>query len=227
MLGLHYDSDRARDQAAAIAEHLRNAAYAESVELAREKGCFALFQRDAFLAGAFVSRLPAVLREGIARHGLRNGQLLAIAPAGSISLLANNVSSGIEPVFAFEGARRVRTAQGWEQHESIDQAWRHWRERFGAAAKPGDAFVTARNLSPAAHLAMQAAMQAFVDGAISKTINLPEDYPKEGVGEIFKTAYRLRLKGCTVFAPNARTGAVLLGGGEAQAADARSCCVGS
>lgn len=230
MLGLRYDDERARRVAANAAECLRDAAYAASIELAREKGAFPAFRCDAFLDGAFVRRLPAALRDRIAAHGLRNGQLLAIAPTGSISLLANDVSSGIEPVFAFEGSRRLRTVDGWRSCRTTDYAWRRWQERWGSTAPLGEAFVTAWQLAPAAHLAMQAALQPFVDGAIAKTVNLPADYPIERCGEIFESAHRLALKGCTVFRPNRVTGSVLsaqAGPVGAALADARQCCLGT
>lgn len=201
MLGLRYDSAAARGQAERVLRCLRDAAYESSIGLAREKGAFPAFEARGFLAGAFVQRLPAGLREGIARHGIRNGQLIALAPAGSISLLSGNVSSGIEPVFAFEGRRRLRAGQGWECHATMNHAWRLWQQEPGAAAR-SDAFVTAQELDPMAHLQMQAALQPLVDGAIAKTINLPRDYPFARFGDLFEAAHRLGLKGCTVFRPN-------------------------
>lgn len=222
MLGLRYDSAAAREQAASILRSIRDAAYESSIELAVAKGAFPAFDRDGFLASQFVERLPARLRDAIAQYGIRNSHLVALAPAGSISLLAGNVSSGVEPVFAFEGVRRTRTVDGWERHTTSDYAWRRWRELHGAAP-PGDAFVTAEDLDPEAHLAMQAALQPFVDGAISKTINLPRDYPFERHREIFAAAHRLGLKGCTVFRSTRALQGVLSGESGQSALVANEC----
>lgn len=223
MLGLRYDHATAREQAASIMRVIRDTAYESSVELAKSKGAFPAFDKDGFLAGQFICRLPPKLRDAIAQHGIRNSQLLAVAPAGSISLLAGNVSSGVEPVFAFQGVRRIRTADGWERHTTSDYAWRRWRELYGSAPL-SDAFVTAGDLDPQAHLAMQAALQPFVDGGISKTINLPRDYPFERYREIFETAYRLRLKGCTVFRATSALEGVLSQERERTASEAKECC---
>jgi ribonucleoside-diphosphate reductase alpha chain len=224
MLGLRYDETAAREEAISIVRAIRDAAYEASIELAKTKGPFPAFDKDGFLAGQFVRRLPAKLRDAIAQHGIRNSQLLALAPTGSISLLAGNVSSGIEPVYAFEGVRRTRTDDGWEQHMTSDYAWRRWRELHGSAPL-SHAFVTAEELDPEAHLAMQAALQPFVDGAISKTINLPQDYPFERHREIFEKAYRLGLKGCTVFRSTSTLQGVLSNEREQIASTAKDCCV--
>jgi ribonucleoside-diphosphate reductase alpha chain len=156
-----------------------------------------------------LERLPASLRADIARHGLRNGQLTAIAPAGTISLLAGNVSSGIEPVFEARQRRRVVGLDGrYQEFEIPDRAVAAWWAREGRGSLP-PAFVTARALSPEAHLAMQATLQPWVDGAISKTVNLPADARPGAVGEIYARAWSLGLKGCTAFRPNPVTGEVL------------------
>lgn len=225
MLGLRYDSVAGREQAALVVRYLRDAAYESSIELAKQKGAFPAFETEGFMASRFVARLPTNLRDAIARHGIRNAQLIALAPAGSISLLAGNVSSGIEPAFAFEGTRLTRTDDGWESHSATDYAWRRWQEQFGLAAL-SDAFVTAQDLDPEAHLAMQAALQPFVDGAIAKTINLPRDYPFERHREIFEAAYRLGLKGCTVFRPNPSMEGVLSNASAAGVeVAAKECCL--
>jgi ribonucleoside-diphosphate reductase alpha chain len=208
MLGLHYDSDAGR---AAVREALgliRDSAYLESAALAEEKGVFPAFDRERFLAGEYVSALPARVRDAIARSGLRNSHLIAIAPTGTISVLANNVSSGVEPIFALQGERRVLDQDGQPvAHPSIDFAWRLW-QRSGSGQAP-DAFVTAAELAPDAHIAMLAALQPLVDNAISKTINVPESISRERFASIYDRAYQLGLKGCTVFRPNPVTGAVL------------------
>lgn len=223
MLGLHYGSERARQLAAVTMQTICHSAYRASIELAAEKGSFPFFDADEFLRRPFVSGLPDDIKQGIATKGLRNSHLTAIAPTGTISLLANNVSSGIEPVFDFEYRRRVRGADGsmaW--HEMTDHALRLWRSLFGDRALH-DGFVDAHQLSPEDHLAMQAALQPFVDNAISKTINIPADYDFASFRSVYAQAYRQGLKGCTTFRPNPVTGAVLETG-EPDASIATHCC---
>lgn len=208
LLGLRYDSDAARQWAAQTMQTVRDAAYRASIELAREKGAFPAFSRGAYLASGFASRLPPELREAIAAHGLRNSHVLAIAPAGTISLLANNCSSGIEPIFAGEAERRVLQPDGsYRTHSVIDFALQRWRAQGNTGVPP--AFVEARQLDPLAHLAMQAALQPYVDNAISKTINVAAEMPFERFADLYRQAHALGLKGCTVFRPNAVTGAIL------------------
>ena len=169
MLGLHYGSEEARRLGVEIMQTLRDAAYGASVELAREKGPFARLEKDALLAAPFVRSLPDSLRVGIASHGIRNSHLLAIAPTGTISLLANNVSSGIEPLPAVTYERRVRDRGGALSSHTLEaMSVRLWRaNRTGLPP----ALVTVDELKPQDHLAMQAAIQPYVDNAISKTIN--------------------------------------------------------
>jgi ribonucleoside-diphosphate reductase alpha chain len=208
MLGLPYDSEVARARAAEVMERIKLAAYATSVELAAEKGPFPAFQRDRYLAGTFIRRLPLALQDSIAAHGIRNSHLLALAPAGSISVLANNVSSGIEPVFALEQLRRVRLTSGkTDEFRVADWAWARFREHAGPGV--AHAFRVAAEVAPLDQLAMQAALQPHVDGAISKTINLPAGATRETVADAYEAAHRRGLKGCTVFRPNPVTGAVL------------------
>lgn len=208
LLGLDYDSEAARALATRTMQTLRDAAYRASVELAREKGPFPGFERNAFLAGGFASRLPEDIRDAIAAHGIRNSHLLAIAPAGTISLLANNLSSGIEPVFAAEAERRVLGTDGsYRTHRVVDHACHLWRQQGGNGTPP--TLVEARQIDPLAHLQMQAALQPFVDNAISKTINVAADYPFERFEALYWQAHALGLKGCTVFRPNPVTGAIL------------------
>jgi len=225
MLGLHYASEQARETAAATMRTICHAAYRTSVALAAERGSFPFFDRDAYLARPFIRALPDDIRDGIARTGLRNSHLTAIAPTGTISLLANNVSSGIEPVFDFSYTRRVRDAQGGsERYELTDYALRHWRALFGETPL-SECFVDAHQLSPSDHLAMQAALQPYVDNAISKTINIPADYDFAAFRSVYEQAYRLGLKGCTTYRPNAVTGAVLEPGGTEPMAAAQCCSV--
>jgi ribonucleoside-diphosphate reductase alpha chain len=222
MLGLHYDSDSAREVAAEILRCMRDAAYQASIDLAREKGAFPLLDKSPYLESTFVRRLPAGLRDAIARHGIRNSHLLAIAPAGSISLLANNVSNGLEPVYGYEYRRRLRLPDGnFAEYRVSDYAWRHYRQRHPAGPLP-DTFVDAPSLPPQAHLQMQAALQPFVDNAISKTINIPAVFGYADYSRIYLEAYRLGLKGCTTFRPNPVTGSVL--SSETPATEVQHCC---
>jgi len=219
LLGLDYDSDAARALAATAMQTLRDAAYRASIVLAREKGAFPAFDADAFLASGFACRLPADIRDAIAAHGIRNSHLLAIAPAGTISLLANNCSSGIEPIFAAEAERRVLGTDGrYRTHRVLDNACQIWRQQRGEGLPP--AFVEARQIDPLAHLRMQAALQPFVDNAISKTINVAADIPFERFEDLYRQAHALGLKGCTVFRPNPVTGSIL----SAPATEREQCC---
>lgn len=207
LLGLRYDSEAARQWAAQAMQTVRDAAYRASVELAREKGAFPAYDRDAFLASGFATRLPDDIRDAIAAHGIRNSHLLAIAPAGTISLLANNLSSGIEPIFSAEAERRVLETDGrYHTHRVVDYACQRWQQR-DTGLPP--AFVEAQQIDPLAHLHMQAALQPFVDNAISKTINVAADIPFERFEDLYRQAHALGLKGCTVFRPNPVTGAIL------------------
>jgi ribonucleoside-diphosphate reductase alpha chain len=222
MLGLHYDSDSAREVAAEILRCMRDAAYRASIDLAREKGPFPYLEKEPYLESTFVQRLPAGLRDAIGRHGIRNSHLLAIAPAGSISLLANNVSNGLEPVYGYQYQRKLRLPDGsFAEYRVSDNAWRHYRQRHPSGTLP-DAFVDAPSLPPRAHLQMQAALQPFVDNAISKTINIPAGFSYADYSKIYHDAYRLGLKGCTTFRPNPVTGSVLSSG--PSAAEAEHCC---
>ena len=220
MLGLHYGSEPARETAARIMRTIRDCAYRASIQLAREKGAFPAFEADPYLAGDYARTLPEDIRAAIARHGIRNSHLNAIAPTGTISLLANNVSSGIEPVFDFRYRRRMLEQDGTpREYEVSDYAFRHFRAAHPDAPLPPP-FVTALELAPEQHLAMQAALQPFVDNSISKTINIPEDYPYPRFREVYAEAYQLGLKGCTTYRPNPITGAVL----EPEGAQASHCC---
>ena len=217
MAGLHYGTQAARDWSREALRRIRDLAWETSVAIAREKAPFPRFERDAFLEAPFVHTLPDRLRDAIARHGVRNSHLLAIAPAGTISLLADNCSSGIEPIFALEQVRRVRDPEGRVQEWQIsDYALGQWRRLHGE--EPPPAFVEAPSLPPEAHLAMQAALQPLVDNAISKTINVPADYPLAAFRDLYRQAWQAGLKGCTLYRPNPRRGAVL------EAADGSGCC---
>ena len=210
LVGVRYGSP----EAVALTERwmaaIERAAYLASAELAREKGAFPLYQAERFLSAPHVARLPEDVRAAIAKHGIRNGLLTSIAPTGTISLLAGNVSSGVEPVFDYRYERRVLERDGAHRTETVeDYAHALFRESFDAAEPLTGAFVTAEQLTPREHLEMQAALQAHVDSSISKTINCPVDLSFEAFKDVYLQAYDLGLKGCTTYRPNAVTGAVL------------------
>jgi ribonucleoside-diphosphate reductase alpha chain len=212
MLNLHYDSDAARERARRIAEVMRDAAYGASVELARERGAFPLFNADLYLsAGTFASRLPAPLKERIRQHGLRNSHLLSIAPTGTISLaFADNASNGIEPAFSWSYTRKKREGDGsFKEFAVEDHAWRLYRHLKGADAPLPPAFVSALELSARAHAAMVAAVAPYIDTSISKTVNVPEDYPYADFQDLYLTAWRSGLKGLATYRPNSVLGSVL------------------
>jgi len=191
---------------AAVQRH----AYLASAALAAEKGPFPLFDRERFLAGETVRGLDADVREAVAAHGVRNALLTSVAPTGTISLFADNVSSGIEPIFAYSFRRTVLMPDGSRREETVsDYAWRLWREMHGGDAPLPDYFVDARTLSPDEHVAMQAAAQRHVDSSISKTINVPEHLPFEAFCDVYRLAYDSGCKGCTTYRPNEVTGSVL------------------
>ena len=222
MLGLHYYGARALAAAGDVMRGICHAAYRASIALAREKGSFSYFERDKYLQGAFIRALPQDIQDAIAAHGIRNSHLIAIAPTGTISLLAGNVSSGLEPIFGASYSRKVLGADGAPtEFTLVDYALASWRSS-GPAAEMPKAFVTAGELPVSAHLAMQAALQPYVDNSISKTINVPPDYPFDDFKRIYDLAYDAQLKGCTTFRPNPVTGAVL--SRETAGAEAPHCC---
>jgi|TARA_Y100000294_G_scaffold122855_3_gene114251 ribonucleoside-diphosphate reductase alpha chain len=188
----------------------QRAAYLASVELAREKGSFPLYDKEKYLSGETVAKLDKDVRDAIAEHGIRNALLTSIAPTGTISLLAGNVSSGLEPVFSFKYTRRVMMPDGARREEDVtDYAYRLFRRQFGDDAPLTDAFIDAQGLTPNDHLVMQAAVQKYVDSSISKTINCPEGITFDAFKDIYAQAFDLGCKGCTTYRPNEITGAVL------------------
>ena len=212
MLNLRYDTQEARDQAQKISTLMRDAAYEASVELARERGAFPLFNADLYLSGqSFASRLPAPLKERIRAHGLRNSHLLSIAPTGTISLaFADNASNGIEPAFSWCYTRKKRMPDGrFKEYAVEDHAWRLYRHLRGEAAPLTPAFVTALEMSAQAHEAMVAAVAPFIDTAISKTVNVPADYPYADFQHLYMEAWLSGLKGLATYRPNAVLGSVL------------------
>jgi ribonucleoside-diphosphate reductase alpha chain len=207
MCGLRYGSPAAAAKAGEWAEIIQKASLEASAALAAEKGAFPLFETDAYLDTAYAKRLSQDQRDLIATHGLRNGLLTSIAPTGTISLLAGNVSSGIEPVFSASYERRIRDAYGERTETLEDYAVKLWRKNNGNSLPPD--LVTVDDLKPADHLRIQAAVQPFVDSSISKTINVPESLPFDDFVSVYENAYALGLKGCTTFRPNAVTGSIL------------------
>ncbi len=212
MLGCRYDTEPAREMARRIAAVMRDAAYGASVELAKERGAFPLFDADRYLGGEnFASRLPDELKDRIYAYGLRNSHLLSIAPTGTISLaFADNASNGIEPPFSWTYTRRKREADGsFKEYAVEDHAWRLYRHLNGPDAPLTDAFVTALDMSAEAHEAMVAAVAPYVDTSISKTVNVPADYPYAEFQGLYFTAWKSGLKGLATYRPNSVLGAVL------------------
>lgn len=211
LLGLHYASDEGLQQAETIARNMRDAAYAASVELAREKGAFPLLNAKQYLKSGFAKRLPKELRADIRKHGLRNSHLLSIAPTGTVSLaFADNASNGIEPAFSWTYTRKKRTADGGEQFYTVqDHAYRLYKALHGDEAPLPECFVSALELSASEHVAMMRCVQPFIDTSISKTVNIPADYPFEDFKHLYMECWEAGLKGCATYRPNDTLGAVL------------------
>ncbi|SDC97793.1 adenosylcobalamin-dependent ribonucleoside-diphosphate reductase [Ruegeria marina] len=209
MLGLRYGSDEAAKQTGDWLHAIARAAYLASVDLAREKGAFPLFDAGKYLASGNMMQMDEDVREAIRTHGIRNALLTSIAPTGTISLYAGNVSSGIEPVFAYAYTRKVLQKDGSRtEEEVVDYAVQMWRDKFGDTPLP-DYFVNAQTLAPADHVRMQAAAQKWIDSSISKTINCPEDISFDEFKDVYMLAWDLGCKGCTTYRPNEVTGSVL------------------
>jgi ribonucleoside-diphosphate reductase alpha chain len=209
MTGLRYGSDEAARQTDRWLHAIARAAYLASVELAKEKGAFPLFDADPFLASDAMMQMDEDVRDQIRTHGIRNALLTSIAPTGTISLYAGNVSSGIEPVFAYAYTRKVLQKDGTRtEEEVVDYAVQMWRDKYGDADLP-DYFVNAQTLAPLDHVKMQAAAQKWVDSSISKTINCPEDISFDDFQDVYMQAYETGCKGCTTYRPNDVTGSVL------------------
>jgi len=219
MLGHVYGQSGSLQFAENVMRTLCHTAYRTSINAAREKGPFP-FLEPAYREGEFIRQLPADIRQGIHDHGIRNSHLVAIAPTGTISLLANNVSSGIEPVFDFSFRRRIIDAAGeTREYDMIDYAFQFWLDQGGNPVALPECFVDARSLDPETHLAMQAAVQPYVDNSISKTINVPEDFDFERFKTLYQTACDKGLKGCTTFRSNPVTGEIL-----SSVEDTTLCC---
>ncbi|MBS8227304.1 adenosylcobalamin-dependent ribonucleoside-diphosphate reductase [Vannielia litorea] len=209
MTGLRYGSDEAAAQTEAWLKAIARASYLASVKLAKEKGPFPLFDAEPYLASGTMQQMDDDVREAIRTHGIRNALVTSIAPTGTISLYAGNVSSGIEPVFAYAYTRKVLQPDGSRtEEEVVDYAVQMWRDLKGDAPLP-DHFTNAQTLPPSEHVKMQAAAQKWIDSSISKTINCPEDISFEAFKEVYAQAYETGCKGCTTYRPNDVTGSVL------------------
>ncbi len=211
MLGMRYDSQAGREMAKEISRVMRDTAYMASVELAKERGPFPLFNAEKYLESGFVKRLPESIREAISEHGIRNSHLLSIAPTGTISLaFADNASNGIEPAFSWFYNRKKRQADGSHKEYVVeDHAYRMYREMGGDTDNLPEAFVSALELSVADHVGMLEVVQPYVDTAISKTVNIPADYPFEEFADLYLVAWKAGLKGLSTYRPNSVLGAVL------------------
>lgn len=212
MLGKRYDSEEAREEARKISEYMRNRAYLASSDLAKERGAFPLFNADMYLSGGnFASRLPAEVKDKIRKNGIRNSHLLSIAPTGTISLaFADNASNGIEPPFSYTYTRRKRMADGtFKEYAVEDYAWRLYKHIGGNVDQLPPYFVTALEISAQAHKDMVAVVAPYVDTSISKTVNVPEDYPYADFEDLYLTAWKAGLKGLATYRPNSVLGSVL------------------
>jgi len=211
MLGIRYDSDDGRAVAAKISEVMRDEAYAASVELAVEKGSFPKLDADKYLSSGFARRLPNSIRSQIAQKGLRNSHLLSIAPTGTITLaFADNASNGIEPAFSWTYTRKKRMADGTtKEYEVADHAWRLYRHLGKDTSSLPSAFVSALEMSAQDHMKMLEAVQPFLDTSISKTVNVPADYPYDEFKDLYLNGWRAGLKGLATYRPNSVLGSVL------------------
>ena len=209
MVGLRYGSDEAVEKTEEWMKLIARASYKASINLAKEKGAFSLFDPEKLIASGNMKQMDDDIKQAVRKFGIRNALLTSIAPTGTISLYAGNVSSGIEPVFAYSYTRKVLQNDGSHiEEEVVDYAVQMWRDKFGDAQLP-DYFVSAQNLTPSDHVKMQAAAQKWVDSSISKTINCPEDISFDDFKEVYMQAYDTGCKGCTTYRPNEVTGSVL------------------
>ena len=218
MVGLRYGSDEAVKNTEKWMKTIARSAYNASINLAEEKGAFPLFDPEKFIVSGNMIQMDEDVKKAVNKFGIRNALLTSIAPTGTISLYAGNVSSGIEPVFAYSYTRKVLQNDGsYVEEEVVDYAVQLWRDKFGNAPFP-DFFVSAQNLTPADHVKMQAAAQKWVDSSISKTINCPEDISFDDFKEVYIQAYDTGCKGCTTYRPNEVTGSVLSAASEEKSA---------
>jgi len=212
MLKLKYNDELARDFAVKIAKSMRDCAYQASIDLAKERGSFPLFDAEKYLeSGTFASRLPTRIKNSIIKHGIRNSHLLSVAPTGTVSLaFADNASNGIEPSFSWTYTRKKRTSTGGHiDYQVEDHAWRVYRELGGNVNKLPEYFISALQMSAQDHIAMLEVVQPYIDSAISKTVNIPVDYSYENFKDLYMQAWQSNLKGLATYRPNSTLGAVL------------------
>jgi ribonucleoside-diphosphate reductase alpha chain len=209
MMGVRYGSEESLQLASRIMRLISHTTWQTSIELAQEKGVFSLLQIEKYLQGQFVQQLPHEIQQDIKKYGVRNSHHNTIAPTGTISLLANNISNGLEPIFSPHYKRNVRSIEGeFLEYDVTDFAYREWKQLNSESALPM-AWVDVQSLLPQDHLQIQRAVQPYIDNAISKTINLPRDFPFAKLSDVYMQAHEYRLKGCTIFRPNPVTGSVL------------------
>lgn len=217
LLGLRYGAPASIQLASQVMGTIRDVAYRTSVEMAQEKGAFPGFDKVRFGASPFVQDLAHDLQDAIAQHGIRNSHLLAVAPTGSISLLANAVSSGIEPVFAFHALRKVQGADGQPMtFEVSNAALRHYRQLYGKQAPIPPHFVQAQDVGVDAQLRMVAAVQSCVDGSVAKTVLLPQRANRREIERVLMQAWELGLKGCTVYREGSAVGTSVIADQQAE-----------
>lgn len=223
LAGIVYGSTEAVEWTDRVLGFIAQEAYLASTELAREKGAFPLFDAEKYLATDNMKQMPAEVRYAVRKYGIRNALLTSIAPTGTISLYAGNVSSGIEPIFALEYERKVMQKDGSKITQDVrDYAVDKWKRNNPNQALPAS-FVTAQTLEPLAHVRMQAAAQRWIDSSISKTINCPEDIPFDEFKDVYMEAWRLGCKGCTTYRPNDVTGSVLSVKDESKKEESGAC----
>lgn len=211
MLGKWYNKQDGVEFASYVSRAMRDTAYRTSIDLAKEKGAFPFFDKDKYLAGKYISRLPQDIRDDISIYGLRNSHLLSIAPTGTIAIaFADNTSNGIEPPFSWVYDRKKRMADGSKKtFEVADHCWRLYRAMGHDVTKLPDNFVTALEMTVEAHTDIMKAVQPYIDTAISKTVNIPADYPYEKFKDLYMYAWKSGLKGLATYRPNAILGSVL------------------
>lgn len=191
-LELPYGSEKFREYLDAILAVIKNRAYMASAMLAMILQPFPLFNRDKYMARPFIKGLEPKVQEAIARHGIRNSHLTSIAPTGTISMLADNVSGGIEPVFMHEYERLVNTPEGQKTLQLTD----YGVKEFGVFG------MTANEISAEEHIAVLTTAQKHIDSSISKTCNVSSDMPWESFKDLYMTAWLGGAKSCSTFQTN-------------------------
>ncbi|MCY4319611.1 MAG: adenosylcobalamin-dependent ribonucleoside-diphosphate reductase [Alphaproteobacteria bacterium] len=213
-LGIRYGSELAVEQTRDLVSMVQTAAYRTSAVLAAETKPYPLWDIEHFLETRTAQQLDQRTLDFIANNGLRNSHLTSIAPTGTISLVAGNVSGGIEPVFAHSYTRRVLQPDNTYVEERVESASMALWHRLCGDEPPPDWFVDAGTITPEDHVRMQAAAQAHIDSAVSKTVSVPKDISFEAFKDIYRLAYESGCKGCTTYRPNDITGAVLVADGD-------------